>query len=277
MTSSNSNPFQQSTSDSFCSIEMLKSFVENPIQLPNGMFKFEKMNFVPSLEYDFMVKYLQDVYNPPDHDLQLSRHKQTELQTMRQKERHIQNVGIKEPMKKVDMMWEDDRNVQMNRLTDKNLPGNPYRVIPRNLTETMGKFGAPKPVHLVYPYQNLAYPTPPIVAMNNKMVHPKRRMDMNLYPDVLKKKVRSNLTPKTATKNVKYIEVIDDDSEVPPPVTKNRKKDKKITQTKSITRTGLKNIKTKKMSIEIIDSPEIIPKVNYFFSFGSMRIMILAI
>lgn len=263
MTSSNSNSFQHSTYDNFCSIETLKSLVENPIQLPNAIFKFAKMNFDTSIEYDFMVKYLQDVYNPPDNDLQLSRHKQFELQTMRQKERHQQNVGIKEPMKKVDMVWGDDRNMQMNRLIDKGFPGNPPRMMPRNFPDAMSEYTMPKPVPLGYPYQNLAYP-PSLVALNNKMMHPKRAMEVNLFNDPLKKKVRLNrdIIPKNSSKNVKYIEVIDDDLEEIPLAPKSRRRDKKLIQTKPITRTGMKNTKTKKMSIEIIDSPEIIPKVN---------------
>ena len=267
MTSSNSNSFQQSTYDNFCSIEVLKSLVENPIQLPNAMFKFMKNNFDTSIENDFMVKYLQDVYNPPDNDLQLSRHKQFELQSMRIKDRHQSNIIIKEPMKKMDMAWENERNMQINRLVDKNFSTNASRMIPRNFPEAISEYALPKPNPLAFPYQNLAYN--PMMAMNNKIVHPKRRLEMNIYSDILKKKVKGNrdtTLKNDSTKNVKYIEVIDDDVEIQPPAVKNRKKDKRLIQTKSITRTGLKNTKTRKKPIEIIDSPELTPKV-FFLSF----------
>ena len=140
MSTSNSNTFQQSTYESFCTIEMLKSLVENPIQLPNAKFKFTKINFDPSPENDFMVKYIQDIFNPPDNDLQLSKHKQFELQSMRVKDRHPINSGMKDSIKKMDMVWENEKNIQMNRLIDKNFPQNPARMMPRNFPEAMNEF-----------------------------------------------------------------------------------------------------------------------------------------
>lgn len=228
MATSNSNSYLPSALDGSWSIDILKSLVENPCQISNIYRTFATFHNDASPEHEFMVKYLQDLYNPPDTNFQLSKQKLKELHSMGIKDRP--GFLLKNGIKKVDMGWKNDPEPPMIQIMNRPTMRNNF-----------------------FPFPNYPYPSRPI----DKVVNQKRELNINQFYDSTGKKIRGQraIGVKNPIKGTNVIDLDDDDNEVISLARKPKKLNRPM-QYRHITRTGLKLPKqTSKMPIEIIDSP----------------------
>jgi len=263
MSNFNPNYPQQQLNDGLCSIEMLKSLVENPPQVASSMFQFINYQHKALADYQFMVKYLQEVYNPPDNNLQLSKQRQQDL--------HLMRPPDSSQVKKVPI----DKTAKP--MID---PKKPPEKFPQPLVFPKGYgiyasafhpvFQNPKAL-FVSPFET-APPAKTHVEVNqgiNAKRKPQNPAAAPLY-EYPKKKLKGTGQEKSSVpKNAKIIELDDDDDDeaeiLPKQPVQNRTKKannvNKLTAIRPLYRTGEKKTQPYKAPIEIIDSPELISKV----------------
>ena len=267
MTTSNLSTFKKSLLDDSWSIDIVKSLLENPIQVPTASLTITNFHDESSFEHDFMINFLQDLYNPPDNNLNLSKQRLQELQSMRIKDRQQLGFFSKDMQRKGDMGWAPDRHNPVVRIVHKDnerdpqMPrimnnGFPNGMKPSPARNFRGNMDAFKNRPIPFPFPGLAYNQ---TRQNDKVIDPKRRMDMNSYfdPPYIRKKLHENgdKIKKFPTKATKVINLIEDDIDTVPNI-KNSKKERRHMQNRHLSRTGLKNNKSFKNAIVLLDSPD---------------------
>ena len=255
MTSPNLSGYHHQGSENFWPIETIKSFIENPSQIPRLSFTLANVPIDNSLEYDFTLRFLQDVYNPPENNLNLSQQRLQELHFMRVKDRRQNGLFQKDMTRKLDVPWENNQEpLSMARVLNRNSMPAANKVFNRTMPGMIDTFSSNKrPLPFRYPnYGNNYHLRPPEKAQKGKMdinvsyfdLNPKKKMQINRETGI-----------KNPSNNVKVIDLDDDDDLIPvQPVKKNNIEKRLIP--KHLGRTGQnKNKKSLKM-IEISDSPE---------------------
>lgn len=241
------NPLQPV--DSFWSVDFIKTIVEHPGYIPSHV--FANVNF-ESPENDFTIKFLQDIYNPPDGNLHLYRTKVQELHNMRLKNRYQPTTLAREAPKKPELQWNNNNNQQegpMIGILNRNYNNVPTKPIPRGYPPGMNPF---VPI-MAKNRPTTLYNRPDLVP------YPKRRMDMNMMFDMSKKSVRNtrNAYPKNVPKGPKFIDLVDEEGDPSLPEKKTKRdNNNKPMKYKHLGRTGLNKNKTSTNPIEILDSPD---------------------
>ena len=270
MSNFNPNYSQQQLNDGLCSIEMLKSLVDNPLQVASTMFQFTNYQHRALADYQFMVKYLQEVYNPPDNNLQLSKQRQQDLHLMRPPDSsQVKKVPIENKTAKpmIDPKKQAEKNFQP--LVFPKGYGFPPPIFPPVWQNPKTMFPTP----VINPFE----PVPPAKtpAEVSKGINAKRKPQnpaaAPLYEYPQKKLKGTGQGKSPVPKNAKIIELDDDDDEaeiIPKETIQN--KTKKANNVKPAIRplfptTNKKTQQPYKAPIEILDSPELISKVSLGF------------
>jgi len=255
MSNFNPNNYQQHVKDGLCSIEMLKSLVDSPFQVPSTLFMFSNLPKM-SMEYNFMEKYLEDIYNPPDSNLQLSKQRQQDLHTMRPQD--ISQI-YKAPVDRMKVI------VPAKKPMDKPFQPDGFPKPFGFPTPTFPPF-FPKGPPLFPPFPN---PSMPMKGPQdeNKGINAKRKPQNPTAAPLFeygKKKVKPVTQEKTSLpKNANIIELDDDDDEVV--IQSKWKKGNNVSKppVRPLSRTGEKKNQSVKAPIEILDSPELILKDSF--------------
>ncbi len=264
MSNFNPNYPLQQLNDGLCSIEMLKSLVENPLQVASTMFQFTNYQHKALQDYQFMVKYLQEVYNPPDNNLQLSKQRQQDLHLMRPPDAsQVKKAPVDKTVKPMIDPKKQPEKFFQPLVFPKGYGFNPnaYPAVFHN-----------QKMHPVFqtPVMNQFEPAPPAKApvevnkgINAKRKPPNFAAPFSEYP---KKKLKGTSQEKSPVpKNANIIELDDDDDEaeiIPKEVAQIRTKKPNNAKPpiRPLFRTGEKKNQQpyKAAPIEIIDSPELI-------------------
>lgn len=240
--------------ENYWSIETIKSLIENPGQIPKLSFTLQNVPIDNSPDYDYTLKLLQEIYNPPEDSLNLSHQRLQELHYMRPKERRANGLFQKDIPRKLDVPWDNGQEpLSMVRVLNRNSRPAPSKVFNRNMPGIIDPFSSNK--------RQLPFPYP---GYGQYQVRPpekpqKGKMDINVsYFDLNpKKKVHSikETNGKNLPQNVNVIDLDDDDEVTALQPEKKNKVEKRLIP-KHLGRTGQNKTKSLKM-IEISDSPEI--------------------
>lgn len=242
-----SNPLQPSL-DPYFPIDIIKAIVEHPGYIPSHV--FANVSFDSTLENDFTLKFLQDVYNPPDNNLNLSQARLQELHSMRLKHRYQPTPLTRDGPKKPDMPWNANQGDPMMGMMNRGFGNVPTKNISRGFPSSMPPF---LPV----------IKTRPQFYRPELVLNPKRKMDMNSMYDMSKKFLRStrNAQNKNVPKGPNFIDLVDEDLETSLPE-KKVKRDNKLSRNRHLARTGLNKNRTSSNPIEILDSPDLDEAIN---------------
>jgi len=209
-----------------------------------------------------MEKYLEDIYNPPDNNLQLSKQRQQDLHTMRPQDMsQIYKAPVDRMKAIVPAKKPIDKPFQLEQVFPKppfGFPSVPYPPV----------FSKGPP--LFNPFPNPYIPTKGLQD-ENKGINAKRKPQNPAAAPLFeygKKKVKPITQEKTSLpKNANIIELDDDDDEDKDVVIQPKlKKGNNLTKPPMrplLSRTGDKKNQSFKAPIEIIDSPELVVKDSF--------------